>query len=230
MTLFSYTIPVDDGAAPNPFGGICSLTICKPAIRRKAAIGDWVVGLGSKRGPRDYSGTVIYAMRVTEVLTMAEYDVRCRTHLPIKIPDWKSARFEKRIGDCLYAFSGSGDPLMRPGIHHEGNRNTDLSGRNVLLSTHFYYFGDKPVTLPKHLHQIIHQTQGHKSTANAAYFDPFVQWIESLGYEKNQLHGDPQLKKNVMEHPSDCSSLCSSSRAKDGDHDNDLDCPCTPKC
>jgi hypothetical protein len=34
--LFSYTVRVDDGAAPNPFRGLCTLAICKPAIRRGA--------------------------------------------------------------------------------------------------------------------------------------------------------------------------------------------------
>jgi hypothetical protein len=34
--LFTYTIPYDDGAAPNPFHGICTLAICKPSIRRVA--------------------------------------------------------------------------------------------------------------------------------------------------------------------------------------------------
>ena len=34
--LFTYTIPIDDGAAPNPFRGMCSLAICKPRIRREA--------------------------------------------------------------------------------------------------------------------------------------------------------------------------------------------------
>ena len=42
--LFSYVLRYDDGAAPNPFWGTCTLAICKPAIRRKANLGDWVVG------------------------------------------------------------------------------------------------------------------------------------------------------------------------------------------
>jgi hypothetical protein len=49
--LFSYTIPIDDGAVPNPFCGMCSLAICKPAIRRVAKQGDWVAGLGSRMPP-----------------------------------------------------------------------------------------------------------------------------------------------------------------------------------
>lgn len=46
MRLFSYCIPVDDGAAPNPFWGVCTLAICKPAIRRVAEVGDWIAGVG----------------------------------------------------------------------------------------------------------------------------------------------------------------------------------------
>lgn len=54
--LFTYTIPIDDGAAPNPFNGMCSLAICKPRIRSVAKPGDWIAGLGSKDAPsRDLS-------------------------------------------------------------------------------------------------------------------------------------------------------------------------------
>lgn len=39
-TLYTYCIPYDDGAAPNPYWGICTLVICKPVIRRpRSAIG-----------------------------------------------------------------------------------------------------------------------------------------------------------------------------------------------
>ncbi len=70
-TLFSYCIPYDDGAAPNPFWGLCTLAICKPGIRRVAKEGDWVVGTGSVNSPAgDASGKVVYAMRVTQKMTM----------------------------------------------------------------------------------------------------------------------------------------------------------------
>lgn len=66
--LFTYTIPVDDGAAPNPFNGMCSLAICKPGIRRVAKPDDWIAGLGSKKAPSgDLSGRLVYAMRVEEL-------------------------------------------------------------------------------------------------------------------------------------------------------------------
>lgn len=40
MNIYSYVLRTDDGAAPNPFWGTCTLTICKPVIRRTAHIGD----------------------------------------------------------------------------------------------------------------------------------------------------------------------------------------------
>lgn len=46
--LFSYVLRFDDGAAPNPFWGTCTLAICKPDIRRTANIDDWIIGTGSK--------------------------------------------------------------------------------------------------------------------------------------------------------------------------------------
>ena len=39
--IYSYVLKIDDGAAPNPFGGICTLTICKPIIRRKSSVDEW---------------------------------------------------------------------------------------------------------------------------------------------------------------------------------------------
>jgi hypothetical protein len=41
-TFFTYCLRFDDGAAPNPYYGFCTLTICKPAIRRVAKPGERV--------------------------------------------------------------------------------------------------------------------------------------------------------------------------------------------
>jgi hypothetical protein len=73
--LFTYIIPVDDGAAPNPFRGMCTLAICKPGIRRVAVKDDWVAGVGSGNAPSgDLRGRLVYAMRVEEVVSLEEYD------------------------------------------------------------------------------------------------------------------------------------------------------------
>lgn len=105
-TLFSYCIPYDDGAAPNPFWGLCTLAICKPRIRQSAKIGDWVVGTGSAASPvGDVTGKVVYAMLVTQKMTMEDYDRFTQSKLPRKIPVVDSANLRKRFGDSIYDFS-----------------------------------------------------------------------------------------------------------------------------
>lgn len=47
--IYSYVLSYDAGSAPNPFGGLCSLTICTPNIKKRAQVGDWIIGLGSKK-------------------------------------------------------------------------------------------------------------------------------------------------------------------------------------
>jgi len=174
-TLFSYTIPVDDGAAPNPFDGLCTLVICKPAIRRVANEGDWIAGLGSKNAPSgDLSGRLVYAMQVDEVLTMEQYDQQAPKRWPFRIPDLTSKDLSRRLGDCIYDFS-SGNPKQRPGVHNLENQKTDLGGRHALISRQFYYFGSKAIPIPRHLGGIAHQTQGHRSEANPPFLSPFVE-------------------------------------------------------
>jgi hypothetical protein len=97
MHLYTYALVVDDGAAPNPYGGVCTLTICKPAIRRTAQVGDWIVGFGSKKGPNGVgrSWDIIYAMQVSNKLSYEQYDEHCRRNLRAKLPDWSpNAPFE----------------------------------------------------------------------------------------------------------------------------------------
>jgi hypothetical protein len=188
-TLYSYCIPIDDGAAPNPYWGVCTLVICKPAIRRKAKVGDWVVGTGAKgtvvgplNGKRRYadmSGKVVYAMRVTEKMEMRSYDLYTREQLPEKIPDWFSTDERRRLGDSIYDFSEY-PPRVRPGVHMEKAREHDLGGRYALLSRYFFYFGDNAVPLPEHLLHIVKQGQGHRSTSNARFLGPFEEWLYGL--------------------------------------------------
>jgi hypothetical protein len=190
--LFSYTIPIDDGAAPNPFRGMCSLAICKPKVRRVAKP-DWVAGLGSQNAPSgNLAGRLVYAMRVDETLSLADYDRLAASRWPGRIPNAQSADLSDRLGDCIYDFS-SGEPVQRRGVHGPLNQTTDLSGENVLISRHFYYFGSRAYRLPDYLLPICHQTQGHRSDANAPYFHQFVDWIEGLTLEPGQLYGWPDF-------------------------------------
>lgn len=199
MILYSYCLRYDSGAAPNPFWELCTLAICKPDIRRVANIGDWVVGLGSTNSPiGNIADCVVYAMQITDKMTLQKYDEYCRVHSPHKIPKWDSEIFEERVGDCIYYYSQGEQPVLRPGVHDISNQKGDLGGVNVLISQHFYYFGEKAVHLPASLTPIVHKTPNHKSTANEPYKDAFVTWIEKLGCTPNKVHGEPQLKKKFI--------------------------------
>ena len=167
MKLYSYCIPVDDGAAPNPYWGVCTLTICKPDIRRTASIGDWVIGTGAKnvKGHGDLSNKLVYAMLVTNKMTLKEYDQYCKQHLPEKMPDITDPDHRKRLGDCIYDYS-SGKAVQRPGVHNDDNKAKDLSGEYALLSKHFYYFGDQVIDIPIHLRHIIFDRQGCKRVSD----------------------------------------------------------------
>ena len=97
--LYTYRLATDHGSAPNPFGGVCTLVICKPGIRRCAQPGDWVVGTGSAASPLgDMSNKLVYAIRVTEKMTMKEYDRYCRKHLKMKLPAWNSGGHQRAQG------------------------------------------------------------------------------------------------------------------------------------
>jgi hypothetical protein len=77
--LFSYVVHHDYGIAPNPYGAYCTLALCKfgspgwPNLVELAKPGDWVAGTGGAGPDSAGHGKLIYAMRVDEKLTLAEY-------------------------------------------------------------------------------------------------------------------------------------------------------------
>jgi hypothetical protein len=186
--LYTYIIPIDDGAAPNPFKRMCTLAICKGVIRRTAEPGDWVAGVGSKA--RGLNGRLVYAMRVEESIPWQEYEQRARTEWPHRIPNIKSPETWRRLGDCIYYYS-KGKVKQRPGVHPPGLQKRDLRGRNVLISRDFYYFGNKAIPLRGKLLEICPSTRGHRSKLNAPYVAVFEKWIRKLRYATRTMHGQP---------------------------------------
>ncbi len=194
--LYSYIIKSDNGSAPNPFWGTCSLTICKPKIRRTAKIGDWVIGTGSKKSKlkdgksHDLSGNLVYAMKIEAKMTLADYDKYCQSNLQEKIPRWFNVDWRKRLGDCVYDYSEGSEPLIRKAVHNEKHRVRDLSGLNALLSCHFYYFGEEPRPIPQALKRIVIKRQGHLVFEDPKLIETFERWIKR--FKKNKIYADPQ--------------------------------------
>lgn len=89
--IFSYVVEHDYGHAPNPFWGACTLAMCKfgkggrKNIIELARTGDWIVGTGGANLKKSAGhGTLIYAMKVEEKLTLQQYhfDKRFRRKRP----------------------------------------------------------------------------------------------------------------------------------------------------
>ncbi|MDT0498150.1 hypothetical protein RM530_12350 [Algiphilus sp. W345] len=103
MKLFSYVVTHDTGFSPNPFWGCCTLANCKPAIRRAAQVGDWIVGLS----PKASGNRVVFGMKVDEIIDYASYfrDQRFSD----KIPDYTRGEVVWKAGDNIYKPLQDGD-------------------------------------------------------------------------------------------------------------------------
>ncbi len=179
MRLFSYTATYDTGFSPNPFFGSCTLACCKPRIRLAAEPGDWVVGLT----PKSQGNQLLYAMRVEEKLTFDQY-WRDRRFAQ-KRPRWHSDGLTHRRGDNIYEPKTNGEYRQLLSLHSAGRREDsdkkrhDLSGRFVLVSTDFHYFGSSPVALPSEFEALI-VTRGHKCRFPAELVASFARWIQQF--------------------------------------------------
>ncbi len=170
MKLSAYIVRHDSGFSPNPFGRVCTLACCKPAIRRSARPGDIIVGTGSARC--GLSGRLIYAMRVETVLPFDEYWER----YPSKRPSAESP--VKKRGDNIWHRDAFGNwRCVRGALHDERNRDRDLGGRNALVSSEFYYFGRDAIQIPVEFRCLIATARGHKKTDNVDLIASFWEWL-----------------------------------------------------
>lgn len=189
VQLHSYVVARDYGFAPNPFFGVCTLATCKPGIRKVAAIGDWVVGTGSKT--RNRHKNVVYAMRVTGAMRLDEY--------------WDAPEFQRKkvnlrgskkqaFGDNIYSRNPVNGHWCQANSHHsfhDGSANplnvrADTGTNRVLLSSDFVYWGGSGPELPHQFldygpsHENLLAGRGFKKNFSAQLVKEFVGWIRSL--------------------------------------------------
>lgn len=152
MKLYSYIVVSDNGYAPNPMSGVCTLAYCMSTMRRTVQPGDYVVGLAGsdyrKRVKADWPGyPIIYAMRVTDVISHEEFVLNPRyLH---HIDSGRNAR--------------------------EQIAKTD----RVLISNDFCYWGDQGPLLPENLNALIKKNgPGHKCNFPPQIVQRFIQWFE----------------------------------------------------
>lgn len=153
--LYSYKMSHDVGFAPNPFHGFMSLATCKPCIRKTKKTGHYIAGFTSKMLCNELPGNerMVYIMKVTGIVSFEEYWNK---------PDFESKRTSGNskislCGDNIYKPISDADPFnslnyvqIKNPFHDESRKETDLSGRNVLLSDQFFYFGKGAIPVDKY--------------------------------------------------------------------------------
>jgi hypothetical protein len=194
MELYSYVIPRDYGFAPNPFYGFCTLSTCKPQIRSFALVSDWVIGTGTKQ--QGLENRLVFAMKVTEKITFNQY--------------WKDQKFQYKkpningslkqtYGDNIYYFDNESDKWYQSNSHHsydDGSINyynlkRDTSKDAVLISDHFFYFGDNCVEIPNRLvNSVVKKGPGHRRIKDEADIFNFLNWLNN-SFEPG-YHGNPR--------------------------------------
>jgi len=198
MKIYSYVVRYDDGVAPNPFWGYCTLAICKPDIRRVAEKGDWVIGTGSVENVGN--NKLIYAMKVTDKMPLEDYASNKR--FSRKIPVGKKGI--KSLGDNIYYEDENGTVRQRvPSAHSDDDRENskhrkrDLSGIYVLISKagNFYYFGKKAIKIPDKFLCLVKKGPKHKCDFPESKISAFVRWIQK---KKPGIYGHPYgYSKNI---------------------------------
>jgi hypothetical protein len=149
MAIYAYKITRDYGFAPNPFGEYCTLACCKPRIRKKAIVGDWIIGTGAVAN--GLLNHLIFLMKVTEKITFQEYweDERFHYKRPVLNGSLKQIH-----GDNIYYYENNGwsqldsHHSLYDGQINERNLKQDLSGEYVLISNHFLYLGKNAWKFP----------------------------------------------------------------------------------
>lgn len=189
-SLFSYIVRFDSGFAPNPFHGYCTLATCKPLIRARAQVNDWLVGTGSNAKSIRRGGCLVYAMRVTEIISTKEY--------------WADPRFEDKKPNLHYNWiAASGDNIYEPlgngqwrqlGSYHslsDGSVNQkhiarDTGVTRILISDDFVYFGGEGPQLPAKFRQggkanLLRSIRNYQRVGQEETIIAFEDWLRSLG-------------------------------------------------
>jgi hypothetical protein len=140
VRIHTYVIAVDAGSAPNYDPPFVTLTVCKPRIRRKAAIGDCVLAFaGVGVNPSD-PHAVVWAGVVTEIIPLDEYwsDPRFSGKKPDRTP----------LPDNFYRPTRNGLQQVPNPIHGQDSVARDIGGINALVFDPAWGFGAYGPRLP----------------------------------------------------------------------------------
>jgi hypothetical protein len=181
--MYSYVVARDFGFAPNPFFGFCTLATCKPEIRQRAAVGDWVIGTGSKTPKRE--NHLVYGMRVTEAMTFSEYwaDPRFNSKRPYLLGSKKLA-----FGDNIYFkkdgmwYQENSHHSLANGKPNKANVSHDTRIDRVLISDDFVYCGgDGPIIPSATAQKLCKRGPGHRCNFDDAFIREVAEELRVSG-------------------------------------------------
>jgi len=180
VTIFTYTIEHDLGFAPNPFHRVCTLACCKPAIRKAAKEGDYIIGMGAVKP--NLRGHISYWMRVNEILSFDQYwkDHRFRRKKPVM-----SGTTFLRYGDNIYHRDGGEEFIQENSFHSLedgapslGDLKRDTARtEKVLIGHEFAYWGKSGLKLPEEMRCFAISGPGHWSNFSADQVGLFFEWL-----------------------------------------------------
>tara|TARA_R110000868_G_scaffold411733_1_gene708183 strand:- start:11132 stop:11710 length:579 start_codon:yes stop_codon:yes gene_type:complete len=167
--LVVYVVASDDGLAPNVQGDVCTLSVCKPVVRRVAKQGaDWVVGMSTTK---DGINKLIYVMQVEEKIPYNDF--------------YNDGRFACKKPD-MYNFEGDNFILdgnaMPWGMHYgfEDKMKRNMKSPYALIATKFWYFGKNAPEIPSDFRDsklILGPRRGHKIVDDKSQVSMFYNWL-----------------------------------------------------
>ncbi len=175
--IYVYKCVYDDGIAPCVDRGRLSLTVCKPQIRRTAAVGDYLVSFGGNA--ESPPNRLVYAARITARLPGGEY--------------FDKPAFQTRQG-CLYERTPRGLLRLRrdAAVHQRpADQLKDVGpapeypNAIALVSDYFRYFGAKgtddwKAIAPRLARLVEHLGQGHRVNHSREIRDDLLRLIAQI--------------------------------------------------
>ncbi len=197
--IYVYKLKCDNGGAPCIHEGVLSLAICKPRIRQRAQIRDWIIGLGA-RGTPELTHRLIYIARVTAVEENGGYYGKKTYH---------------GRPDCIYRHIDPGYQY-RQGSRYHGPEDLEhdlgapplFDRARTLLSAsgNFVYFGGNPVPSIDEVRDIyewlprdyrINHAASDRNKLEGFIVSIFTQF--GHGRHGEPTHGETSAKCNVSE-------------------------------
>ncbi|MEL0658673.1 hypothetical protein V6255_05910 [Psychromonas arctica] len=197
-SLFIYSVTRDLGFAPNPFHGFCTLATCKPDVRKKAMVGDWVMGIGGST-MKHQKRKCIFLMEVSNKMTFDEYWNNPEYQLKKAVRNGSKVQV---LGDNIYHTSENGEWHQEDSHHsnadgtiNKANLNRDTGKTNsVLISDNFFYFGLNAAAIDLDVighGRNVRNYQGYSLSNTKPVFKEISEFIKKHANDKNILQGDP---------------------------------------